>query len=191
MTTSITAYTIQSLFLVWAAVWLAAAWRNKTARQKEPLWSRLRYQAVTTLGLILMFAGLPDIEHADSDLFVRGPVLNVTTITLVALGLFWAIWARIHLGRNWSGTVQLKQDHQLVRSGPYRLTRHPIYTGLLLAFAALAAFLDRWLELPGFALIVVGFRMKLAREERFLEQAFGDEYTTYRRQVGMLVPFLW
>jgi protein-S-isoprenylcysteine O-methyltransferase Ste14 len=59
------------------------------------------------------------------------------------------------------------------------------------AFAALAAFLDRWLEVPGFALVVLGLRMKLAREERFMVAAFGQQYHDYRRHVKTLVPWVW
>ena len=190
MTTELTVYLIQGMWLFWAACWIAASWRNKKARTKEIAWSRLRYQIVIALGILQVFAGLPPIDQADSELFARTAGFHFVTTETVAIGLGWALYARWHLGRNWSGTVQLKQNHKLIRSGPYRYTRHPIYTGLLLAFAGLVLFLDRWVGIPGFLIMVVGFRMKIAREERFMHQQFGKMYDAYSAAVPMLVPRL-
>ena len=87
--------------------------------------------------------------------------------------------------------MQVKEGHSLVRTGPYRYSRHPIYTGILFSFLGTAAFLDRWLEFPGFALVAIGFAQKLKREEGFMEQEFGDAYQNYRAKVRMLIPFIW
>ena len=188
MSTQLTVYIIQALWIVWLAVWIALSRRNKRTRRIEPFVSRLGYRLVLTAGLLLMLVGLPPVPQADEDMFARTTLFDAVCVGLTILGLGWATWARLHLGSNWSATVQVKEGHALVRSGPYAVTRHPIYTGLLCAFLGLAAFLDRWLEIPGFTLVVVGFWRKLKREERFMDSEFGGQYAQYRRQVGMLVP---
>ncbi len=191
MTTELTAYIIQGLWLFWALCWLAASVRNKKARDREATWSRLRYQIVIAAGVLQLFLGLPTLDNADSELFTRYPGFHIVCVQLVAAGLGWALYARFHLGANWSGTVQVKRDHQLIRSGPYRYTRHPIYSGLLLAFLGLDLFLDRWLGIPAILLLVAGFRMKIAREEKFMRRQFGRMYEAYTAEVPMLLPRLF
>ncbi len=110
---------------------------------------------------------------------------------LVVAGLAWTMYARAVLGRNWSGTVTLKQEHELVRSGPYRWTRHPIYTGLLLALLGTAIALGEWRGVVGFLLVAVAFGYKLRVEERFMMSAFPAEYPRYRAEVPALVPGSW
>jgi len=103
-------------------------------------------------------------------------------VLIVAAGLGFTVWARIHLGRNWSGTVTLKQGHEFVRSGPYRYVRHPIYTGLLAAFAGSA--LARG-ELRGIVAVAIAFAAlwrKLKLEERWLGEAFRRELRALSRR---------
>lgn len=110
---------------------------------------------------------------------------------VVFLGFVWAWWARVHLGRLWSGVVTLKVDHVIVRSGPYRFTRHPIYSGILLALLATAAIRDNAAAILGWCLALAGFVIKLKQEERLLHLERGAEYDAYRRDVPALVPFPW
>lgn len=107
------------------------------------------------------------------------------------LEIVFAWWARIHLGRLWSGTITLKQDHRIIDTGPYGLVRHPIYTGLLLSILATAAAQATVTGLLGAAGIFLGLWMKARAEERLLTAELGAEaYGGYRRRVPMLVPFL-
>ena len=102
-----------------------------------------------------------------------------------------AIWARFVLGRNWSGTVTVKQDHELVRSGPYALVRHPIYSGLLLAFLGTAVARGDLAALLGVALAAATLHFKTATEESFMTEQFGAGYMEYKREVKSLIPFVW
>lgn len=121
-----------------------------------------------------------------------GTRLVLGGICFVALGLGVSVLARVWLGGNWSGTVTLNQVHELIRTGPYRFVRHPIYTGLLLAVLGSAIAENEWRGLLGFAVIVLAFVHKLGIEERFLTQQFGDSYTRYRQEVPALIPgFRW
>jgi protein-S-isoprenylcysteine O-methyltransferase Ste14 len=112
-------------------------------------------------------------------------------VTLIVAGLAFSVWARRHLGRNWSGTVQVKQDHQLICTGPYRFVRHPIYTGILLAFLGTAIVDGPWW---GILAVVVGFGSfwrKLTLEERFMRETFGSAYEEYRARTAALIPYLF
>jgi protein-S-isoprenylcysteine O-methyltransferase Ste14 len=109
-------------------------------------------------------------------------------LVLVVLGLAFSVAARVWLGNNWSGMVTLKQDHELIRSGPYRWVRHPIYTGLLLAILGSAIALGEWRGFIALALVAVAFLRKNAIEERFLTQQFGAAYARYRAEVPALFP---
>jgi protein-S-isoprenylcysteine O-methyltransferase Ste14 len=109
---------------------------------------------------------------------------------MLALGLGFAVWARVHLGRNWSNTVTLKRDHDLVRGGPYRLARHPIYTGALVAVLGTAIARGEWRGLLASAIVFAALWRKLGIEEKLLEEVFGDKYRSYRREVRALIPFV-
>jgi protein-S-isoprenylcysteine O-methyltransferase Ste14 len=114
-----------------------------------------------------------------------------TLAGLTLVGILFAWWARIHLGRLWSGTITRKENHHVVDSGPYALVRHPIYTGLIAAIAATAAAQATVTGLLGAALIAFGLWLKARVEEDFLTVELGaDAYGAYRRRVPMLVPFL-
>jgi protein-S-isoprenylcysteine O-methyltransferase Ste14 len=105
-------------------------------------------------------------------------------------GLVFTCWARVILGRNWSGVVQLKQDHELIVRGPYSIVRHPIYTGLLLAFLGSAMAVGMWRALLATAIVGFSFWRKLRLEERWLCELFGDQYRDYMSRVKALVPWV-
>ena len=111
-------------------------------------------------------------------------------LLMLAVGIAFAVWARLYLGRNWSGTVTVKQNHELIRSGPYRLVRHPIYTGLLLAILGTAVAFGEWRGLLAFALLTGSLSLKLRIEERFMSESFPKEYARYRAEVPALIPHI-
>ena len=98
--------------------------------------------------------------------------------------------ARFFLGRNWSGIVTIKQGHTLVRKGPYRFVRHPIYTGLLLAIFGTALAIGEIRALIGAGLVFALFVHKISLEESFMTEQFGADYADYRRNVKALIPFV-
>ncbi len=109
---------------------------------------------------------------------------------ITAAGLLFAIWARHDLGANWSRSVTIKQDHQLITSGPYALVRHPIYTGILTGFLGTALALDQIRGPIAFLLVFAALWYKLRMEEHWMRGQFGDAYAAYSRRVAALVPFI-
>ena len=118
-------------------------------------------------------------------------VLIWVSVVLLIAGQLFAVWARDILGRNWSGTVTVKEDHELIQTGPYRLVRHPIYTGLLLALTGSALAQDRWSSVLAVVLVFVSFWIKLLREEAWMRETFGEKYDAYCARTKRLVPFVW
>jgi len=121
----------------------------------------------------------PILPYSEAQFWIGGAV--------TAAGLGFSVWARVHLGVYWSGNVTLKEGHRLIRSGPYRLVRHPIYTGILFGMLGSAIAKDQVLGLLAVAVTVVSFVRKLRIEEKWLTEEFGEEYLQYRREVRALL----
>src|SRR5205814_7527021 len=104
--------------------------------------------------------------------------------------LAFSVWARVYLGGNWSAAVAVKADHELIRTGPYRYARHPIYTGILVALAGTALARGEWRGLVALAFAFLGLWRKLSLEEALLTEVFGAQYADYQANVPALIPFL-
>ncbi|WP_136618181.1 MULTISPECIES: methyltransferase family protein [Mesorhizobium] len=179
---------IAALWLIWLVSWLAAAFWADPAQKRAGLQAELRYRVVTVLGAMLLF--IPAHGYAGRlRLWIPNLLEAWTCVALIAVGLAFAWWARLHLGRLWSGTVTAKAEHHVVDTGPYRLVRHPIYTGLLLAILATMAAKGTVWGIAGAALVIIGTVIKAKLEERFLRGELGSAYDDYARRVPMLVPF--
>jgi len=107
---------------------------------------------------------------------------------ITAFGLGWAIWARIHLGSYWSGEITLKEGHKIIQSGPYAFTRHPIYTGLLIAMFGSAMVQGETRGLLALVLVLVAIIRKSSLEEQLLMSQFPEDYKNYRSRVKRLFP---
>ena len=116
--------------------------------------------------------------------------LAVLGAALTFAGLAFAIWARFVIAGNWSSYVELKRDHELIVAGPYRWVRHPIYTGLLLAFVGSALAVGEWRGVLAVAIVAASFWRKLKLEEAVMRRQFGEAYAQYAARVPALIPFL-
>jgi protein-S-isoprenylcysteine O-methyltransferase Ste14 len=164
--------------------WLTAAFSMKRGRVP---WAReLRIRAlIVVLVVILVRVGVFRGHGVHSD-----PTRAGIGLVLFAAGLVFAVWARVHLGRNWGTPMTRKEDPELVTSGPYRLVRHPIYTGILVAGVGTAVGLS-WFWLAGVGLAAIYFLYSATVEERFMAEQFPDDYPAYKRSTKMLVPFVF
>ena len=115
---------------------------------------------------------------------------TIAGLLITFVGLGFAIWARVHLGKNWSGMPTIRQEHTLTRTGPYRFVRHPIYSGLILALFGTAIGIGYFWVFSSVLLVFVLFVIKFRMEEQFLEEEFGEEYAKYKREVKALIPYV-
>ncbi len=177
------------LWIVFGAVWLTWALRTKPVKSRESAASRLSHMAFMFAGSYAMSIGVkPRWLHAL--IFPGSAWLQWLAISTTAIGIGFAIWARVYLGGNWSSSVTVKVGHQLVRTGPYRWVRHPIYSGLILGLLGTALAQRRFGGLVSVALFYAGFKIKSRIEERTMTKTFGAEYDEYSRSTGAIVPKL-
>jgi len=175
------------LWLVWTVSWVAAAFWSERAANRPSFSEEFLYRAVTVIGALMLYA--PVYGHG-LRLWGVGETFGWLLDAAALAGFLLCWWARIHLGKLWSGWVTRKEDHHIVDTGPYAIVRHPIYTGLILAALATAVLEGTVIGICGAALMTLGFWIKARLEERFLRQELGaDAYDSYRRRVPMLVPF--
>lgn len=179
---------IPLLWLLWLAYWFIAGRNVKATQRHETLASRAGHIVPLIIGVMLLWLPRLPGDFLGGRIIPTGLNLYLVGAGLVAAGLAFSVWARRHLGRNWSGTVTIKQDHELVRDGPYRYVRHPIYTGLLLAFVGCAIARNEWRVVLALAVIYAGFWRKLKLEERWMTDQFGDAYRHYVTDVPALIP---
>jgi protein-S-isoprenylcysteine O-methyltransferase Ste14 len=177
------------VWIAWAVSWFAASWWSSTAQRRVGMRREIGYRIVLGVGGIVLafpahrYEGVLRLWHVH-----RVEAWVCLGLTVAGFAFCW--WARVHLGRLWSGTITKKADHRVVDTGPYGLVRHPIYTGILLAVFATAAAKGTILGVAGAVLLTVGLWMKARLEEEWLRRELGpDAYDAYRRRVPMLVPF--
>jgi protein-S-isoprenylcysteine O-methyltransferase Ste14 len=175
-----------ALWVMLGIVWLAGAFVTKRSVRTQSRESRIGHTLLFLLGAVLLRVSL--LGHR---LVSRSPAVAWAGLALTAAGLAFAIWARFDLGGNWSGRVTVKQDHTLVRSGPYAVVRHPIYTGFIAGTGGTILGIGEVRALAGFVVVIAGFIVKARLEEKFMRQKFGEEYASYQREVKALIPFVW
>ena len=173
-----------ALVLVWAVGWRIA---KPTAHTAEGP-GRLTPYLPVLIGVALMELHVIPVSWTRDALWPHTVAIEAAGLVITALGAAFAIWARWTLGRNWSSVPQVKEQHELVEKGPYRIVRHPIYTGLILAVAGsgLAAGKGIWLFMV--VLIFASYWLKIRVEEHLMMETFPEEYPAYRRRVKALIP---
>jgi protein-S-isoprenylcysteine O-methyltransferase Ste14 len=185
------AFPFMLLWFGWLTYWYIAAGDAKGDTRVESPLSRLSHELPLYAGVVVMLLtiggdGLRSLRFLPQGIGTYGLGLLLTT-----LGLGLTVWARVHLGVNWSVSVAHKHEHQLVRTGPYARVRHPIYSGLVLAFlGALVARGDLG-ALLACALGTLSLVMKLRREEHWMHEIFGEAYSEYSTAVPALLPRWW
>lgn len=182
-------FLVKWIWIAYLVVWMLAALTQKRSIRRQSPGSRALHIAVVLLALS-PFLFFPNAGLFRRNLLPSMPALQIAGVVLLVCGIGFAFWARFILGRNWSGTVTVKQDHVLITRGPYAWVRHPIYSGLLLALLGTAFALNRMILLIGFGAILLAFWLKLRLEEKFMEDTFGEQYVEYRQRVKALIPYV-
>ncbi len=187
---TISGYIVLGCWITFIAFWIVSAWRVKVTAEKQSLLSALAHRI--PLGFSYFLLAYPHLSPPFNRSLTPSTDWTLAMGALICvLGLFLTLWARWTLAGNWSSDVTFKQNHELIRTGPYRFVRHPIYSGLLvmcLGTALAAGKIHSWLALPVMAL---AFWIKLKQEERLMLLHFPDDYPAYQKQVKALVPFIF
>jgi protein-S-isoprenylcysteine O-methyltransferase Ste14 len=187
--------TLLPLFLpvcwsVWALIWFIASFRvKKTTRSEDPL-SRLSNTAPIWIGAFLLAAPRARLGLLSFRLVPQNLIYYGIGAALTVIGLAFAVWARYHLGRNWSGVITVKEDHALIRTGPYAIVRHPIYSGLLLAIIGSALARGHIGAMLAIAFMLYAVLRRVNIEERWMSETFGRAYADYKTKTPALVPFV-
>jgi protein-S-isoprenylcysteine O-methyltransferase Ste14 len=179
---------VQDLWILFALYWLLSALNRKKTKQRESMLQRLAYISPLLIAVYLLYYSRTDFGFLAIYFVPHTLEVQWIGVAIMVMGLAIAFWARVHLGSNWSGVVTLKEGHELIRTGPYRKIRHPIYTGILVGFLGNAIVNGQVRGLVALAIIWASFYIKARREEKFLAQEFGPKFEEHTRHTGMFVP---
>jgi protein-S-isoprenylcysteine O-methyltransferase Ste14 len=179
--------------VVWIAFlvyWRIKAVGTKTTQRLEPFAPRFLRTLIFVIAIVLFSTTRIPLRWLYLQSWPAGlwPFWLGAAVTVA--GLLFAVWARVYLGGNWSSEVTIKQDHELITTGPYAVVRHPIYTGILAGLLGTAIALSEVRGIIAFVLIFVVLWLKLRMEEQWMRSQFGETYITYAHQTAALVPYL-
>jgi protein-S-isoprenylcysteine O-methyltransferase Ste14 len=177
------------LWGAWGLYWVISALNAKTTQRRESPASRLAHLIPLVIGGALIAWHPTRWPWLAARLWPRSFTVYCAGVALLIVGLAFSVWARVHLGRNWSGTVTVKEGHELIRSGPYGYVRHPIYTGILAAVLGTAIASGTVHAALGLLVIAAALLRKLRIEERFMRETFPGEYERYSAEVPALIRF--
>jgi protein-S-isoprenylcysteine O-methyltransferase len=172
-------------------VWVVAAFRTKRTERSASPGSRLVEFCLLVVAFSLLFKRTLRFGPLAIRVIPETGPFQWTGVAITIVGVAFAIWARFYLGSNWSAVASVKHGHSLVRSGPYSVVRHPIYSGFIVAVlgtALVTGALGCFVALP---LTIVAWRRKSLIEEGFMREQFGAEYERYMQEVKALIPFVW
>jgi protein-S-isoprenylcysteine O-methyltransferase Ste14 len=175
-------------WIVFSVYWGVAAKKSAEAKTAESAASRRLHLILITAGQLLLFLSVPGLRQSFRP---ETPAWIAAGLTILAASTALAVWARRHLGTNWSGRIETKVDHELVRTGPYRKLRHPIYTAVMGMCVGVALIDGHAHALVGTAMVLIAYWRKVRMEETNLRQAFGDRYSDYREATWGAVPGLF
>jgi protein-S-isoprenylcysteine O-methyltransferase Ste14 len=175
------------LYVLFSLYWTIAARNSAPVKSSEHWASTMFHQVLLGVALLLLFLRVPGLTGRWLPI---SPLFLPLGLLIQAGAIMLAIWARRHLGSNWSAEISAKVDHQLIRSGPYRLLRHPIYTAVFGIHIGIAIASGEWHALAGIIVMSFAYWRKIRLEERNLREVFGTEYEAFRRESWALIPWL-
>lgn len=184
-------YFFPAVWVAFVIYWLIKAFNTKKTQRLEPAVSRILRALTIIVAIVLLSTTWIPLPWLYRPLWRQGFWSFWLGAALTVSGLLFAVWAREHLGRNWSRSVTIKQDHELITTGPYAVLRHPIYTGILTGLLGLAIALSEARGFVVFVLFFLVFWAKFRMEEQWMRSQFGETYARYVHRTAALVPYLF
>jgi protein-S-isoprenylcysteine O-methyltransferase Ste14 len=184
-------YFFPVVWVLFILYWRIKAANTKATQRMEPSGSQILRLFLLLIAIVLLSTTWIPLPWLYLQLWPVGlwPFWLGAAVTIA--GLLFAVWARVHLGRNWSSSVTIKQDHELIATGPYAVVRHPIYTGILTGLLGTAIALSQVCGFIAFFLFLLAFWLKLRMEEEWMRSQFGETYAAYAHRTAALVPYLF
>lgn len=179
---------IGAAWLIFTLYWLVSAFAVRRKKAPEDAGSQLVRVVVLVIAFLLLYGNNPWFGVLNRRFMPYVDWVAWLGAAFTVVGVAFAIWARYHIGQYWSGAVALKVDHKLIRTGPYKRIRHPIYTGILLALTGTALPIGRYRALLALAIWLASFIWKARREEALLAREFGSAFDEHKRLTGFFLP---
>ncbi|MGH9774542.1 MAG: methyltransferase family protein [Candidatus Acidiferrales bacterium] len=176
------------LLLLFSVYWSIAARDSAQTKTSESVWSRQLHLILVNGAVLLLVLPVPGLTRRFLPL---SHFLEAAGLVIEAAFILLAVWARRHLGSNWSGEVRIAAAHQLIRTGPYRFIRHPIYTAVLGMYFGIALVSGEIHAPIALVIVTLAYWRKIRLEERALAETFGADHEAYRGDTWALVPFLY
>jgi protein-S-isoprenylcysteine O-methyltransferase Ste14 len=188
--TTVEHWLVPALWVLVLAYWILSARGIQHDSQAETKESRLIHLVLVSGAFCLIAVPIFHVGPLGWRWLPRLDVVFWLGAGLTAVGLGFSVWARRHLGRYWSGTIAVKAKHELIRTGPYALVRHPIYTGFIVGIMGTALAVGELRGLLSIVMLVTAYVRKIRIEERWLVRQFGETYVRYQKDVKALLPFV-
>jgi protein-S-isoprenylcysteine O-methyltransferase Ste14 len=179
---------IYASWILFGVYWFVSAFSAKKTEKREPSAERLGHMLLMAAGYILLFQRTDNWGVLNRRFLPDALWIAWLGSAITFAGVLFAIWARWNLGKNWSAAVTIKQGHQIIRTGPYKYIRHPIYTGMLIGVIGTALAIGEYRALLAFAIILFGFYRKARKEEAFLAANFGEPFQEHKQRTGFFLP---
>lgn len=168
--------------------WIITAFYTKRNKTKTEGWT-LRLVAII---VVILFIYLQkNVDFLGSRLWEESDTIKIIADLVTFIGLIIMMWARKSLGNNWSGNIVLKENHQLITTGPYAYVRHPIYSGLIMMVLGVTLYVNTYVMVIFVVIFFFGAYYKAQKEEKLLISYFPEDYFEYKKQTKALIPFIF
>jgi protein-S-isoprenylcysteine O-methyltransferase Ste14 len=174
-------------WVLFGLYWLVNSFFQKQSQETPLTFNKIISQLFFSLPFVFLIR--PDWFKLDQ-IIIKNSMVNIISIAICIIGLIICIWARKTLADNWSKSLDFKKGHELIQTGPYSTIRHPIYTGFLLMFFALALDVGKIGGLIGFAVLLIGVFLRIKQEEDLLIKHFKEKYILYKNKTKALLPYI-
>jgi len=181
---------VRASWITFFSYWFYNRNKTKSTASRESKLKQGAHLLAMVSGFAFVLTGDIWPDFLDAPIYPKNQLMIVIGSCISILAVCFAIWARRTLGMNWSAAVSLKKEHELIRTGPYRYFRHPIYTGILSNVVGSALVTGEVRSLAAVILVAGAYFVKIRREEKLLSTHFPSEYPEYSKHTWRIYPFL-